>query len=146
MVKQSKAGQYLGREVKLDMSGPALHGGQDVWGGGSGDGMDLLYLVHLVGARKQGEQAHHLHNRTGLFTQKTRKVKTTPFGVDLMRSQELYQAAQALRQRVAMVQHIMISCECVWGSPSAVCLCLHAPICLSVRLSVCQSVHLSALC
>ena len=50
-----EAGRYLGREVKLDMSGPALHGGQDLRGGSSSDGMDLLYLVHLIGARKQGK-------------------------------------------------------------------------------------------
>ena len=49
------------------MSGPALHGSQDLGGGGSSDGMDLLYLVHLICARKQREQAHHLHSRTGLF-------------------------------------------------------------------------------
>ena len=75
MVKEREAGQYLGREVKLDMGGPALHGGQDLWGGGSSDGMDLLYLVHLIGARKQGEQAHHLHNRTRLLTQRRNEKK-----------------------------------------------------------------------
>jgi len=90
------------------MSGPALHGGQDLGGGGSSDGMDLLYLVHLICARKQREQAHHLHSRTGLLT-----------------------------QNVAMVQQVIIFCECVWSMPSAVCLCLHAPIRLSVHLSVC---------
>ena len=88
MVKEAKAGRYLRREVKLDMSGPALHGGQDLGGGGSSDGMDLLYLVHLIGARKQREQAHHLHNRTGL-----------------------------LAQKAAMAQQIMIICACVWSLP-----------------------------
>lgn len=110
MVKDTEAGQYLWREVKFDMSGPALHGGQDLGGGGSSDGMDLLYLVHLIGAGKQRKQAHHLHNRTGLWIYK-----------------------------VAMVQQVMIICEYVWRTPAAICLCLHAPICLSVSLSVCLS-------
>ena len=42
-----------------------------------------------------------------------------------------------LTQNVAMVQQVIIFCECVWSMPSAVCLCLHAPIRLSVHLSVC---------
>ncbi len=54
-VQETEAGQYLRREVKLDVSGPALHGGQDLGGRGSSDGVDLLYLVHLIGARKQRE-------------------------------------------------------------------------------------------
>lgn len=43
------------REIKLNMRGAALHGGQDLGRWGASDGMDLLYLVHLIGAREQRE-------------------------------------------------------------------------------------------
>lgn len=51
---------HLVREVKLDMCGAALHRIQDLRGGSAGDGMDLLYLVHLIGAGEQGEQTDNL--------------------------------------------------------------------------------------
>lgn len=53
--------QHLLGEVKLDMSGAALHGGQNLRRRGAGDGMNLLYLIHLIGAWEEWEQAHHLH-------------------------------------------------------------------------------------
>lgn len=56
-------GQHLVGEVKLHMSGAALHSGQDLRGGGACDGMDLLYLVHLIGSRKQWKQTNDLCTR-----------------------------------------------------------------------------------
>lgn len=51
---------HLGREVKLNMRGAALHGVQNLRGGSASDGMDLLYLVHFIGAREQWEQTDNL--------------------------------------------------------------------------------------
>ena len=61
MRRSGRQAMHLVREVKLHMGGAALHGGQDLRGGGAGDGVDLLYLVHLISPRKQREQAHHLN-------------------------------------------------------------------------------------
>ena len=52
--------QHLFGEVKLNMSGAALHGGQYLWGRRACDGMNLLNLIHLIGPWKEWEQAHHL--------------------------------------------------------------------------------------
>lgn len=52
---------HLRREVELNMCGAALHGGQDVWRWCASDGMDLLYLVHLIGAGEQREQTDDLY-------------------------------------------------------------------------------------
>ncbi len=51
----------------------------------------------LVGAyRKMGLENLWLPNLRWAFVRKKRKEKTTPFGVNLMRSQVLYRAAQVL--------------------------------------------------
>lgn len=52
--------RYLVWKVKLNMGGAPLHGGQDLRGGGACDGVDLLYLVHLIGAREERKQTDHL--------------------------------------------------------------------------------------
>ena len=59
-IQRVTAALHLVREVKLHMIGAALHGGQDLGGGGACDGVDLLYLIHLVGPREQREQADNL--------------------------------------------------------------------------------------
>ena len=53
-------------KVKLDMRGAALHGGQDIGGRRACDGVNLLYLIHLIGAREERKQAHHLHMQTDI--------------------------------------------------------------------------------
>ena len=61
-MSQAREGRaaHLVRKIKLDMRGAALHGGQDLRRRGTRDGMDLLYLIHLIGAREQWEQTDNL--------------------------------------------------------------------------------------
>ena len=52
---QERSAAHLVREIKLNMRGASLHGGQDLRRWGACDGMDLLDLVHLICAREQWE-------------------------------------------------------------------------------------------